>query len=79
MAPSRLTFADELPGVLDGINIFDLLVMPNRFDSWESQSKPARMTVARLNRIERDLQNDLWSHRTKMAIVSDRGPKEVLR
>ena len=45
-----------------GIDRVHALVSPNGFDARKAQSQTARMSSARLDRIERDLQNDVRLH-----------------
>ena len=69
---AHLRSADQLPCVLDSINFLDPLVAANRLDPWESQSEPAGMAIAWLDRVKSDLENDLRSHHSKMAFFSAR-------
>jgi hypothetical protein len=62
---------------LDGVNLSNVFFTANRFDARKTESQPAGVTLARLNRIESDLQNYFGSNLPIMARLADRGAQEV--
>ena len=60
---------------VDGIDIF---VRPNRFDARKAQRESARVACARLNRVERDFEDDVRLHFAISAVINDRVLFEML-
>jgi hypothetical protein len=46
---TSLPLLHELSRILDGVYFFNLLVAPNRFDSWKPEGESAAVSIARLH------------------------------
>src|SRR5438132_14171774 len=68
----------QLARVGQRVDSIDIFVAPNRFDPWETQRQSARVSRARLNRIERDLQDDVRLHLPISTVIDDRVLFEML-
>ena len=63
---------DEFARVGERVDRIDLFVASNRFDARKAQRQSARVTRAGLNRVERDLENNLRFHFTISPVIYDR-------